>query len=195
MNGSNRRLMEEESLDQQHQQIGGGREFGLTTAAIANWWRRRVWINNSSSRLVEEESLDQQQQQQQQIGGGGEFGLATAAAVSHVVAALRGGWPFVPSISRGFTFQKSSDIQKYIFFHHHPHHIIPFLIILTMSVSSLGCLLKFLLCRWREDLVDNLQHQQVLGSPLEHISCASTNLPSKDSSQPCSSIWTMDLLF
>ncbi len=35
-----------------------------------------------------------------QIGGGGEFGLATAAAsVPHVVAVLRGGRPFVPSIS------------------------------------------------------------------------------------------------
>jgi hypothetical protein len=94
-----------------------------------------------------------------------------------------------------FHIQKSSDIQEYIFLHHHPHHIILFLIILTMSVSSLGCLLKLLLCRWREDLADNLQHQQVLGSPLEQISCACTDLPSKDSSQPCSSIWTMDLLF
>jgi hypothetical protein len=91
-----------------------------------------------------------------------------------------------------FHIQKSSDIQEYIFLHHHLHHIILFLIMLTMSVSSLSCLLKLMLCRWREDLAHNLQHQQVLGSPLEQISCACTDLPSKDSSQPCSSngLWT-----
>jgi hypothetical protein len=49
--------------------------------------------------MMEQEEEDEWQQQQ--IGGGGEFGLATAAAaVPHVVAALRGGRPFVPSISR-----------------------------------------------------------------------------------------------
>jgi hypothetical protein len=32
--------------------------------------------------------------------------------VPNVVAAIRGGRPFVPSISGGFTFQKSSDIQE-----------------------------------------------------------------------------------
>ncbi len=64
--------------------FGTGRRRRLMAAA-ANWWRKRVWISNSStktSKLVEEEI----------------FGLA-AAAVPHVVAALRGGRPFVPSIS------------------------------------------------------------------------------------------------
>jgi hypothetical protein len=64
-----------------------------------------------------------------------------------------------------------------------------------MSVSSSGGYSKLLLCRCREDLADSLQHQQVLGPPLEQFSCTSTDLPSKDLSQPCSSVWTMDLLF
>jgi hypothetical protein len=90
-------------------------------------------------------------------GGGGEFGSAiVVTSVPHVVTVVRGGRPFVPSIFGGFTFQKSSDIQEYLFLHHHPHHIILFLIILTMSVSSSGCLLKLLLCRWREDLANNM---------------------------------------
>jgi hypothetical protein len=102
------------------------------------------------------EGLENLQTSSAKGGGGGDFGLAIATvAVPHVVA-VRGGRPFVPSISRSFTFQKSSNIQEYLFLHHHPHHIILFLIILTMSVSSLGCLLKLLLCRWKEDLADNL---------------------------------------
>ncbi len=74
-------------------------------ATTANWWRKRIWISNSSTRtsiLVEEEIFGLA------TGGGGEFGLATggggefglATAVPHVVAALRGGRPFLPSIGQ-----------------------------------------------------------------------------------------------
>ncbi len=113
----------------------------------------------SISGVQERGRLENLQTSSARSGGGGEFGSATTvAAVPHVVTPVRGGRPFVPFIFGGFTFQKSFDIQEYLFLHHHPHHIILFLIILTMSVSSLGCLLKLLLCRWREDLADNLQH-------------------------------------
>jgi hypothetical protein len=57
------------------------------------------------------EGLENLQTSSARGGGGGEFGSA-AAAVPNVVAAVRGGRPFVPSISGGFTFQKSSDIQE-----------------------------------------------------------------------------------
>jgi hypothetical protein len=56
------------------------------------------------------EGLENLQTSSARGGGGGEFG--SAAAVPDVVAAVRGGRPFVPSISGGFTLQKSSDIQE-----------------------------------------------------------------------------------
>jgi len=61
------------------------------------------------------EGLENLQTSSARGGGGGEFGssaAAAAAAVPDVVAAVRGGRPFVPTISGGFTFQKSSDIQE-----------------------------------------------------------------------------------